>query len=731
MQKNMHRLILLLCCLLAYADYADAAWRTIWNGPIWYDTDAHPIHAHGGGFLKQGDTYYWFGEDKSHNSHHFKAVNCYSSNDLTNWTFRHAVLTKATHSDLDQSGRVIERPKVVYNASSGEFVMWMHWESSDYSAAECGIAKCTTVDGDYELVAHYRPNNNMSRDCTLFLDDDGTAYFISAANHNADLIMYELTDDYLDIKREVATLWPGQYREAPALIKKDGTYYLISSGATGWDPNQAKYGTAAAMEGPWSSLFNIGNDNTFDSQSTYILSVMGSQDTTYLFCADRWQDPDLERSKYIWLPLSLGDNAAALTWYDIWQINAAAGLWGREMGDIPAVPENFSAQSSSATQIELSWEDKSDNEGGFEIERRRDDAYRMLHVGINGTTIRDTGLLPGRAYTYRIRAVNGAGYSAYTPEIVVKTASAVTDTLIGYYQLNTGSGSIAVDASVYGHDGILRDSPKWVKGCEGSALEFNGSNSFVDLGTSAFFDLQEEITVAAWIKQYDAGNGEHNPWITKGDYTFGLKHYMNNAYQFFIYDGGWYSVNSPSSTRDNDQWHHFIGTYDGTELRLYMDGTLKARIDHEGSINIDSGYHVNLARNTEHTDRLFNGVMDEIKIFNIALNENEAKQLHQEKLTDILLKNAGTNTEIFILHQNYPNPFNNATMIHYQLIMNSEVELSIFSLLGRKVATLVEEKQQPGTYQVQWNARGLTSGVYFYRFTAKDFLAVGKCLMLP
>jgi len=86
----------------------------------------------------------------------------------------------------------------------------------------------------------------MSRDCTLFQDDDGTAYFISAARDNADLHIYRLSDDYLSIDEHVKTLWPGQYREAPAMIKREGIYFLVTSGCTGWTPNQAKYGFGQA-----------------------------------------------------------------------------------------------------------------------------------------------------------------------------------------------------------------------------------------------------------------------------------------------------------------------------------------------------------------------------------------------------------------------------------------------------------------------------------------------------
>jgi CubicO group peptidase (beta-lactamase class C family) len=84
----------------------------------------------------------------------------------------------------------------------------------------------------------------------------------------------------------------------------------------------------------------------------------------------------------------------------------------------------------------------------------------------------------------------------------------------------------------------------------------------------------------------------------------------------------------------------------------------------------------------------------------------------------------------FALFQNYPNPFNPSTMITYQIPMINDVELSIYNILGQKVLTLVNEKQQAGRYQVEWDASGFASGVYYYRIEAGEFLDVKKMILL-
>ena len=302
-------------------------WVIFENGNFRNDINGNRIEAHGAGFIRSGDLWYWIGEDKSHDSGGFLGVNCYSSPNLRDWTFVNTIITRSTHADLDDPNRIIERPKLIYNDTTRKYVMWLHWEGANYADAEAGVFSCDTVCGDYTLEHHFRPYDNMSRDDNLFKDDDGTAYFVSAANENRDLIIYELTADYLDVERQVITLWESSWREAPAFFKEDGVYYLVTSGATGWDPNQAKYATATSMDGPWTELVDLGDGTTYDTQPTYILPIYGTEITTYIYTGDRWKDPNLVDSKYIWLPLKKNDTTLGLDYYDTWRLNLRTGEW--------------------------------------------------------------------------------------------------------------------------------------------------------------------------------------------------------------------------------------------------------------------------------------------------------------------------------------------------------------------------------------------------------------------
>lgn len=319
----VYLLLISLCGGVLAIPSATAAPVTIDNGLQFKDTSGNPIQAHGGGILKSGSYYYWFGENRDGTNY----VSVYRSTDLKNWQFRAHVLSKTSHPELATAN--IERPKVLYNASTGKYVMWMHKENgSDYGEARVAVASASNIEGPYTYHGSFRPLDYDSRDMTVY-NDNGTAYLISATQVNADLNIYRLSPDFLSVESLVTTLWDNQYREAPAIFKRGSTYFLLTSGATGWNPNQAKYATATSIAGPWSALTNVGNANTFQSQSTYVLPVQGTSGTSYLYMGDRWAGAwggPVNTSEYVWLPISFPSSTSmSLSWYDQITIDAAAG----------------------------------------------------------------------------------------------------------------------------------------------------------------------------------------------------------------------------------------------------------------------------------------------------------------------------------------------------------------------------------------------------------------------
>lgn len=97
--------------------------------------------------------------------------------------------------------------------------------------------------------------------------------------------------------------------------------------------------------------------------------------------------------------------------------------------------------------------------------------------------------------------------------------------------------------------------------------------------------------------------------------------------------------------------------------------------------------------------------------------------LHDNTVTNELPKN-------YLLGQNYPNPFNPKTIINYQLTMNSDVKLIVYDVMGREVITLVNQMQNAGKYEVEWDASNFSSGAYFYKITAGEYIDVKKMILL-
>lgn len=345
-------------------------------GEVWPDDQGNHINAHGGGILVHDNTFYWFGEHKGERgSSAWVGVTCYSSKDLVNWKYEGVALTVEDDPDSEITrGCTLERPKVIYNEKTKKFVMWFHLElkGKGYSAARAAVAVSDNVAGPYTYIGSGRVNpgimaqnvteedmayvdaikeplkswtpewleavrrgmiyrrdfegGQMSRDMTLFVDDDGKAYHIYSAEENLTLNIAELSDDYLTHSGRYVRVAPAGHNEAPAIFKRDGTYWMITSGCTGWAPNAARMFSAPSIMGPWTEHPNpcrgAKSEITYGGQSTYILPVPGKKDL-YIFMADIWNPRRQIDARYIWLPIQFeADGTPFIEWKDSWSVES-------------------------------------------------------------------------------------------------------------------------------------------------------------------------------------------------------------------------------------------------------------------------------------------------------------------------------------------------------------------------------------------------------------------------
>ncbi|MHC4519627.1 MAG: LamG domain-containing protein [Planctomycetota bacterium] len=187
------------------------------------------------------------------------------------------------------------------------------------------------------------------------------------------------------------------------------------------------------------------------------------------------------------------------------------------------------------------------------------------------------------------------------------------------------------DASGNGRTGTIYGAPTWTTGPTGGALAFDGVDDYVDCGNDAGLAITDRITVAAWVKTNEVGNGQHNPFVTKGDRTYALKHGPDSSITFFIYDpvAKWQAAEYAVSGSFNGQWHHVAGTYDGNDVKLYVDGIEKSATPFVGTIN-NLSFPLNIGRNAQEADRFYGGAVDEVRIYNRVLDAAEILQLHAD-----------------------------------------------------------------------------------------------------
>ena len=332
------RYVAFLSLIVALGGAVSAKQAEIRPGAIWHDTAGHVINAHGCGVMFDQGVYWWYGEHKVYGRAGNKAhvgVHVYSSTDLVNWDDRGVALAVSEDPQSDiVDGCVLERPKVIRCPKTGKYVMYFHLElkGQGYKAARVGIAVADRPEGPFAFQRSLRPNGAMSRDMTLFIDDDGKAYHIFASEENRTTHIDELTEDFLDYTGKSTRMAVDESTEAQAVCKQGGWYYLIGSGCTGWRPNKGRLYRAKSLQGPWENLGNpcrgtcpetgLGPDITWGAQSCFLLPVAGRPGEV-IAMFDIWHPANHEESRYVWLPVTFEKDRLWIDWRSAWRPQVA------------------------------------------------------------------------------------------------------------------------------------------------------------------------------------------------------------------------------------------------------------------------------------------------------------------------------------------------------------------------------------------------------------------------
>ena len=284
----------------------------------------------------------------------------------------------------------------------------------------------------------------------------------------------------------------------------------------------------------------------------------------------------------------------------------------------------------------------------------------------------------------------------------------------------------ADDKSGYDHDATLYNGPSYTSAKVNQGLNFDGSDDYAIASNSdGKLTITQAISIETWINGDTFGAGYHHIYDKNASHTLS------------IYDGkvatggagGWWT---PGTTALNTgQWYHLVWTYDGSQKVIYINGAEAANTSASGTFS--SGYNAYIS----HPTYRFDGVIDELKIYDRALTEREVELRYSgsssiskrriEPAENPVPENDLPND--FALFQNYPNPFNPETTISYNLPKQGEVNIKIYNLMGQEVLTLVDKQQAAGRHQAKWRASHLPSGIYICRLRTAEFTATRKLIL--
>jgi hypothetical protein len=220
-------------------------------------------------------------------------------------------------------------------------------------------------------------------------------------------------------------------------------------------------------------------------------------------------------------------------------------------------------------------------------------------------------------------------------------------TMVGAWTLDEGSGKIAKDSSIYENDGTLISSPDWVNGHFGKALSFDGKTDYIDCGNAASLNLTKSLTVMGWVNPDKAlGLDNWQRFAARGEYNTGWMIGITNVGKpdlTVTNAGGGFVTMYGKTTTELGKWYHIAGVVDSNakKVYIYLNGTLdndpKA---HSGEMMNPNVSTVIGKSGVAHVYD-FHGIIDEVAIFNVALTEDDIKNLMNEGIGPTAVSSSG------------------------------------------------------------------------------------------
>jgi len=319
---------------------------------------------------------------------------------------------------------------------------------------------------------------------------------------------------------------------------------------------------------------------------------------------------------------------------------------------VPLAPTNLTGSVISTTQINLNWTDNATNEDGYKIERKTGSGnYAVVgSTASNMTTFNDLGLTPNTSYTYRVYAFNSAGNSIqYSNEVTISTQDSIpswlTNGLVGYWPFNGNANDESGNGNNGTVNGAMLASDRL--GNTGKAYSFNGTSDFISIPHSSSLAIQNNITISIWKKSY-GNTGNYENYITKRDlngnwnYNLGASHFFGpggcsgEVNKYFTArrnnGGGQYELKFTDSlvTPSVNNWTHVTAVIENNIVYFYLNGipTGTSCFGNQFSIpSVDTGAPLTMGSCNCGLSEYFNGILDDIRIYNRALSASEVAYL--------------------------------------------------------------------------------------------------------
>ncbi|MGC1265311.1 MAG: IPT/TIG domain-containing protein [Candidatus Acidiferrum sp.] len=328
-----------------------------------------------------------------------------------------------------------------------------------------------------------------------------------------------------------------------------------------------------------------------------------------------------------------GSNSATatVTPAGAWVMQMVTFAAGSSGGDTtpPTAPSNLTATAASSSQINLSWTASTDNVGvtGYYVQRCSGSGCsnfaQVAEVSGTTTTYSDTGLAGSTSYSYRVEATDAVGNLSTFSNTATATTSASTGTpgLVAAYDFNAGSGTTVADVSGNGNTGTIVNATWTTSGKYGGALSFNGTNAQVTINDAASLHLTTAVTLEAWVNPTTAPTGWQDV-IYKAVDNYYLEGCSTNGKEPAA--GVLLTSNAEPLAYGSAQlaagtWTHLAMTYDGTTLKMYVNGTLINSTTQSGTITTSTDA-LQIGGDTTY-GQYFKGIIDEVRVYNIALTQ--------------------------------------------------------------------------------------------------------------